>query len=60
MGKMVDVSPIIEWIEKERSQIWVERQNAVDDHDWDRLRECERCLCLLARIRHMLKEDRHE
>ena len=54
MGKTIDSTPIIEWIEAEKGMLWAERQSALDAHDWERLRECERCLFLLTRVHNEL------
>lgn len=55
MGKTIDITPIIEWIEAEKGMLWAERQSALDAHDWERLRECERCLFLLGRVQIEIK-----
>ena len=53
----VDAEPVkhSEWkYYHKKGMLWAERQSALDTHDWERLRECERCLFLLTRVHNKL------
>ncbi len=52
MGKPIDSDMLNVWIEEECSNLWAERQGALDNHDWERLRECESCMFILGKLKN--------